>query len=75
VTAEWMDFAMCGAQPGFLDLPEDQQKATCGHCFVQNDCLDWALQHERNLPPREIHLVFGGRTPAERVALLKRRNL
>lgn len=39
-----------------------QAKAICGACPVKDDCLAWALVHER-------HGVQGGLTPIERGAL------
>jgi WhiB family transcriptional regulator, redox-sensing transcriptional regulator len=68
----WQDSAACrdiGAEAFFPDKgPSPVAKATCDHCPVRAECLDYALAFERTgyLPAG----IFGGLTGTERADLL-----
>jgi WhiB family transcriptional regulator, redox-sensing transcriptional regulator len=68
----WVADAVCAQTDPDAFFPERGEstalaKATCVGCPVRAECLAWALdQHE-------VHGVWGGLSPRERRALLRRR--
>lgn len=45
----------------------------CSQCPVKDDCLEWALSIERNLPDpiRDVWGVYGGKTRKARLRILQ----
>jgi WhiB family redox-sensing transcriptional regulator len=81
-TLRWQDHAACHGEPLSLffgpdDLYESPRvktrrerdaKELCGWCSVRGECLDWALDRD------ERYGIYGGLTPEERAAELRRRH-
>lgn len=51
-----------------LQIMRRQVRNLCYKCEFINECLEWALHHER-------HGVWGGKTEEERVIIRKDRNI
>lgn len=69
---KWQDFALCLETDPDVFFPEkgssaDPARSVCGECPVRLQCLDYALSREL------AYGVFGGLTPRERQALVRRR--
>lgn len=87
----WTRDALCAEVGTDLFYPEGEdgrggkgsQYATtarqvCARCSVVVECLEWALEYEAGVvaaADRGAHGVYGGKTPQERRAILKRRRV
>ena len=69
---EWMAHGLCTSIPPSTFFPSDGSgvevaRKICATCPVQQECLEYALQH------RIDHGVWGGCSERERRRILKRR--
>jgi WhiB family redox-sensing transcriptional regulator len=67
----WLDDAACKGMDPDIFFPEQgngwvHAAAICATCPVQQECLDWALQHE------ETEGVWGGTSQRERRRIKRR---
>ena len=70
----WMDRGNCRHRPPSLFFPSDGAgveiaKQVCAGCPVQEECLEYALEH------RIDHGVWGGASERQRRRILKRRRV
>lgn len=68
---DWQDFAKCSTEDTSLFFPErgastKEAKAVCQACIVREDCLEYALVHEK-------HGIWGGTSERERQRIRKQR--
>lgn len=72
----WKKSAACRDLPTevFYASPSKEASALaiCGYCPVKPECLEYALEFEGS--DRDRYGIFGGMTPKDRIAELKRRN-
>jgi WhiB family redox-sensing transcriptional regulator len=69
----WQDLAECKTVDTSLFFPErgastKEAKAICSDCIVREDCLEYALAHEK-------HGIWGGMSERERRRVRKARTL
>lgn len=75
---DWRDNGLCTTHPepdlwypdgnsGRYFLQTEEAKEICRHCPVMEACRQWSLER------REAHGVWGGLSPRERQAILRRR--
>lgn len=73
---KWQEDAECIGLPDFADQEEDYQLLYCERCPVVAQCLDYALDYERQhrLPIVAQRVsdwpVYGGKTAAERIDIV-----
>lgn len=76
---KWSDHAACLGHPvDWWFAPEHQgypaiARQICQGCPVRLKCLDWATSINDNGQVQELHGMWGGMSPEERRAIVRRR--